>query len=165
MSPASTAADRPAPVSASARTRRQLGLFLGGAAFFLLSTVVTRRAIVRRQRAAIPAFYIPSNEAPRVNGVLEALEAFNLATINVISAGMFLAGGTMWAFDIGSAEDLRQRAQAKLTAPTNAEKPSDEDLEKLEEWLNSVLTRKDYKEIKEKVMKELEQAKKGSDPK
>ena len=71
----------------------------------------------------------------------------------------------MWAFDIGSAEDLRHRAQAKLTAPTNAEKPSDEDLEKLEEWLNSVLTRKDYKEIKEKVMKELEQAKKGSDPK
>jgi hypothetical protein len=150
--------------SQAARTRRQLSLFLGGAGFLLLSVAVTRRAIARRYRIALPAFYMPSNQPPRVNGAFEAFEAFNLATLNVLSAGMFLAGGTMWAFDIGGVEDLRARAQAKLKQPTKAEQPTDEDLEKLEEWLNSVLTRKDYKEIKEQVQRELDKAKNGSGP-
>ena len=147
----------------SARLRRQLTLTFGGASFFLLSTLVTRRAILRRQRTSVPAFYNPSNQPPRVNSALLALEAFNLATLNAVSGAMFLTGGIMWAFDIGSLEDLRERARRKVTAETNATQPTPEDLQKLEEWLNTVLSRKDYKEVSDKVKKELEDAKNASD--
>ena len=122
----------------SQRSRRQLGLFFAGAGFFAVTSFITRRALVRRYKATAPKFYQPSNRANyEVNGAVEAFEALNIATINVLSVGMMVGGGLLYAFDISSLEDMRQ--YVRKTIGVNGPR-SDEDAEKeIEEWIARTL--------------------------
>ena len=131
----------------SQRSRRQLGLFFAGAGFFAVATAVTRRALVRRYKASLPKFYQPSNRAnSEVNGAMEAFEALNIATINVMSVGMMLAGGVLYAFDISSLDDMRRHVRKSI----GVEGPrTDEDAEKeIEEWVARTLNIQTKKEKK-----------------
>lgn len=79
------------------------------------------------------------------NGPVEAFEALSIATINVSSVGMMVTGGLLWAFDISSIEDMRNKVRTNLGT---AEFRKDDDAEKeIEEWMASVLDRKDVKLI------------------
>ena len=129
----------------SARSRRQLALFLAGASFLALSTAITRRSLARRYKFVMPAFYHPNNRslAP-ISGVNEALEALNIATINILSLSLMTTGGMLWAFDISSLEEFRTKVRGGMGV-TGASQDADEEIE---EWVASVLARKDEKERK-----------------
>ena len=132
----------------SPRSRRQLGLFAAGAGFFALSTVITRRSIVRRYKASTPKFYHPSNHANyEINGALEAFEALNIATVNVLSVGMMLSGGLLWAFDISSLEDIRKKVR-RTNMGVNTIRTDQDAEEEIEEWFASVLARKEFKALR-----------------
>ncbi|KAI9668349.1 MAG: hypothetical protein M1829_005553 [Trizodia sp. TS-e1964] len=132
------------PLTPAQRTRRQLSLFAFGCTCVGLSQLITRRALVRRYRSAIPAFYQPSNRpSGPVNGAMEAFEALNIATANVASVGIMAAGGLLYAFDIVSLEDLRGRVRVGMGVE-GAEASRAE--EEFEEWLASVLARKERRE-------------------
>lgn len=137
----------------SPRSRRQLGLFFAGTGFFAISSIITRRSLVRRHKASIPAFYHPNNHQPRnVSGALDAVEALNIATINVLSIAMMLTGGLLWSFDISSMEDLRRKVRGGMGVDVTGNSAQDAE-EELEEWLASVLARKDEKKRKAKSQK------------
>jgi hypothetical protein len=174
--PAPTSAQQPSanpePESAffSQRSRRQLGLFAAGASFFALSSFITRRSIVRRYKASIPKFYQPSNRLNyEVNGAMEAFDALNIATINVLSVGMMLSGGLLWAFDIASLDDMRRKVRTNIGVDILR---TDQDAEEeIEEWFATVLARKEFKALRtefkaEKESKEKEMSKgEGDDEK
>jgi hypothetical protein len=140
----------------SQRARRQLGLFFAGAGFFAFSTLITRRALVRRYQASIPKFYQPSNRPSfQVNGALEAFEALNIATINVLSLGMMTAGGLLYAFDISSLDDMKRIVRRRLGVDGN--KMDQEAEEEVEELFGSILGRNLKKEKHRKETKENEE--------
>lgn len=122
----------------SQRSRRQLGLFFAGAGFFAVSSIITRRSLVRRYKATVPKFYQPSNRAGfEVNGAIEAFEALNIATINVVSVGMMLGGGLLYAFDISSLDDMRRQVRTSIGIDGPR---TDQDAEKeIEEWIAKTL--------------------------
>ncbi|KAF2839114.1 hypothetical protein M501DRAFT_764051 [Patellaria atrata CBS 101060] len=129
----------------SPRSRRQLGLFFGGAAFFTLSSLITRRSLVRRYKSNIPPYYHPSNRPHGdVNGAMEALEALNIATLNVASIAMMATGGVLWAFDISSMEDMRRKIRGGLGIDGSGRSEKDAE-EEFEEWLATTLARKEDK--------------------
>lgn len=88
---------------------------------------------------------------------MEALEALNIATINVVSLAMLGVGGTMYALDVNTVDDLRRLMRRGMGIDGDGDGtpgPSDRQLEQeLEEWLATVLDRKmlerKLKEIKE----------------
>ncbi|KAK4985968.1 hypothetical protein LTR66_003184 [Elasticomyces elasticus] len=130
----------------ASRSRKQLSLFFGGATFFLFSTFITRRALARKYVATRPLLFSPSNRPPSdVNGAIEALEALNLATVNVVSLMMMLAGGTLWAFDISTMDDMRRRVRGGLGVDGSGKTMQDAE-EEMEEWLATVLARKEEKD-------------------
>ncbi|KAL2043033.1 hypothetical protein N7G274_004092 [Stereocaulon virgatum] len=131
----------------SPRSRKQLTLFLAGASFLTLSGLITRRQVARRHLSTIPRFYQPSNRPPPVpvSGAFEAFEALNLATINVVSFMMMLTGGVLWAFDISSMDDLRREVRGGLGVDGSGRFGADVE-EEFEEWVASVLQRKEDKE-------------------
>ncbi|KAF6837006.1 hypothetical protein CPLU01_03370 [Colletotrichum plurivorum] len=127
----------------SSRAAKQLGLFFAGAGFFCFSAMVTRRAVARKQLAAFPKFYQPSHyEAGKQGnpeGSMIALEALNLATLNVCSFAMMMTGGAAWAFDITSVQDLRDMARRSIHGAAGQ---TDEAAEReFEEWAAKVLTK------------------------
>ncbi|RDL36084.1 Uncharacterized protein BP5553_06696 [Venustampulla echinocandica] len=130
------------------RSRRQLGLFAAGLGFFALSTVITRRSLIRRHKASIPRFYQPSNRANYdFNGGMEAFEALNIATINVFSVGMMTTGGLLWAFDIASLSDMQAMVRSKMFAEGSAEdKAAEKDIE---QWFVNAFDRKEFKHLLE----------------
>jgi hypothetical protein len=139
------------------RAQRQLGLFAAGAGFFLLSTAITRRSIVRRYKATIPKFYAPSNRpSGNINGAMEAFEALNIATINVLSVGMMASGGLLWAFDIAGVEDMRRKVRKQIGVDVSR---TDQDAEEeIEEWFATVLARKEFKALRgSEGVKEMEE--------
>ena len=95
----------------SARSIKQMTLFLAGSTFFAFSALITRRAVARRYLETVPRFYAPSNCHPseNINGRLEAWKALSLATMNLASFMAMMTGGTLWAFDISSMDDLRRK--------------------------------------------------------
>ena len=129
----------------SARSRRQLGFFLAGAGFCVMSVLVTRRALVRRYKAMIPPFYHPNSQPRHVNGAAEATQALGLASLNVCSFAVMATGGTLWAFDIANLEELRRKIRGGLGADGSG-KTEREAEEEMEEWLAAVLSRKEEKE-------------------
>ncbi|MCJ1258685.1 hypothetical protein MMC24_006518 [Lignoscripta atroalba] len=139
------------------RSRKQVSLFFAGASFFALSSVITRRSLVRRYAATLPRFYQPSNRPPAtpVNGAMEALEALNIATINVTSFLMMMAGGLLWAFDISSMDDMRRKIRGGLGVDGSGRSESDAEQE-FEEWLAGVLQRKEEKRRKKGEAEEVE---------
>ena len=138
------------------RDRKQAGLFFAGAFFFLFSSAITRRALVRRQLAAVPARFTPSNQPNRnFSGAVEGVEALSLATVNVSSAALMLTGGTLWALDISSIEDLRRKVRGGMGVDGTGRSESEVE-EEFEEWLASVITRKERKEEERRRRGELE---------
>ncbi|KAI0509237.1 hypothetical protein F5B22DRAFT_367568 [Xylaria bambusicola] len=131
----------------SQRSLKQLGLFFAGAGFLSLATLITRRSIVRKRIATIPKFYTQSNRPVDKIGSdssLIALEALNLATLNVLGFGIMMTGGISWAFDISSIDDLRTMAR-KHIGPSGGR--TDEEAEReVEEWVAKVLLRKEKQE-------------------
>jgi hypothetical protein len=145
-SKSSPVAEQKSPIF-SRRSMRQLGLFAAGAGFLAISTAITRRSLVRKYKASIPAFYQPSNRPNlEVNGAMEAFEALNIATINVFSAGVMFTGGMIWAFDISSLEDMRSKVRKTMGGNGSPEDTAAE--EEIEEWFASVLSRKEFKHLK-----------------
>jgi len=156
--PTTAAKSSTAPKSQSAffsqRSRRQLGLFFAGASFFALSSIITRRSLVRRYKASIPKFYQQSNRPNvEVNGAMEAFEALNIATINVLSVSMMVTGGLLWCFDISSLNDMRRKIRGGLGVD-GSERSEQNAEEEMEEWLATVLARKDTKEKRGKANRE-----------
>ena len=102
----------------SRRSRRQLGLFLAGASFSLLSATITRRAVLRRTRWARPLYFHSNNAPPpperQINGALEALEALGVATVTAVSWTAMLTGGLLWALDVDGLVELRSKVRGRL---------------------------------------------------
>ncbi|KAI2632881.1 hypothetical protein GGS21DRAFT_521795 [Xylaria nigripes] len=138
------------PPIISQRSLKQLGMFFAGAGFLSLAVLITRRSIVRRNKITIPKFFVPSNRpVDKLNsdGPLMALEALNLATVNVVGFGIMMTGGVSWAFDISSIDDLRRMAR-KHVGPSGGR--TDEEAEReVEEWVAKILGRKEDRERKE----------------
>ncbi|KEY68673.1 hypothetical protein S7711_00547 [Stachybotrys chartarum IBT 7711] len=121
-----------------ARQMRQLGLYFAGAGFMAASVAVSRRAVVRRQLEAMPKFYVSNRNPIKVDSSersLLAVEALGLATLNVTSFGILLLGGTSWAFDLCSVEELRQRTRAALMKPGLVNPEDEKELERMMESL------------------------------
>ncbi|KAI1392575.1 uncharacterized protein F4822DRAFT_132977 [Hypoxylon trugodes] len=137
----------PRPSIFSQRSLKQLGLFFAGAGFLTLSTLITRRAVVRKRIATIPKFYNQSNrtvDKMQSDSSLIALEALNLATLNVMGFGIMVTGGLSWAFDVSNIDDLRRMARGHI-GPDGGR--TDEEAEReVEEWVAKVLLRKEPKE-------------------
>ncbi len=147
QAPSAPTTSEPQSAFFSQRARRQLTLFAVGAGFVGLSVAVTRRSIIRRNKIAIPKFYQPSNHPSHdINGAMEAFEALNLATLNVFSVGMMAAGGALWAFDVSSLEDMRKMVRTNMGMD---EVPRDQESEEeIEEWVASILSRKEFKALR-----------------
>jgi hypothetical protein len=129
---------------------RSAVLFGAGVVFFTFSLLITRRSFARRRLAANPAFYTdaPANvqqQARKVSGAMEAVEALNIASINVLSLAMMSTGGLLWCFDINSMDDARRRLRGGLGVDGSGrdEKQAEEEFE---EWMATVLSRKEAKE-------------------
>jgi hypothetical protein len=126
---------------------KQLGLFFAGAGFLTLSTFITRRSVAKKLRATAPKFYVQSNRpVNKMDGdsSLIALEALNLATLNVVGFAIMMTGGVSWAFDLSNIDDLRARAR-KHIGPGGGR--TDEEAEReVEEWVAKVLLRKEKHE-------------------
>ncbi|CRG82790.1 hypothetical protein PISL3812_00136 [Talaromyces islandicus] len=130
-------------------------ILIGGLFFLSFASHVTRRALARRRLHAIPPFYSSSvYHQPPGNGALDAVEAFNIATINVASIAMTALGGAMCALDINSVEQARVRVRTGMgisqgVPPTEEEEKQFE--QDIEEWVGKMLDKKDIGEIKKKV--------------
>ncbi|KAL1859153.1 hypothetical protein Plec18167_007466 [Paecilomyces lecythidis] len=102
-------------VSNTSRVPNNARILFGGLSFFLLSTLVTKRALNRRFSAMMPPYYTSSvYHKPDVNGALEALDAFSIATVNVLSLGMVGTGMAMYALDVNNPEDMRRYMRRKF---------------------------------------------------
>ena len=137
------------------RTRKQLTLLFAGATFATLSALVTRRSLLRRHPAfhGPPRLFAPSNAPPRVPGPREALEALNLASLHVISWAVLCTGGVLFAFDIGSLDEMRQRIRGGLGVDGSG-RSEEEVEEEWEEWLAGVVERRRRKEERRRREKE-----------
>ncbi|RMD40958.1 hypothetical protein DV735_g4168, partial [Chaetothyriales sp. CBS 134920] len=140
-----------ASATAKAHPNRNKLLFVGGATFFAVSLIVTRRAFARRRQRLPNAsqFYTnaPEHAAQansNVSGAREALEALHLATLNVVSFAMMATGGALWYLDINSLADARKMIRGGLgvDGTGRTEKEAEEEFE---EWMASTLARKEHK--------------------
>lgn len=83
---------------------------------------------------------------------MEAVEALSIATVNVLSVSMMFSGGLLWAFDISSVDDLRRKIRGNLGVDGEGrESRADEEME---EWLATVLARKDEKKKQKRLKKD-----------
>lgn len=78
---------------------------------------------------------------------MDAVEALNIATINVASLAIMVTGGLMWGFDISGVEELRVRLRERLGLAGEGERNAEEEFE---EWLASTLARRDGKKMERK---------------
>ncbi|KAI0401572.1 hypothetical protein F4802DRAFT_421499 [Xylaria palmicola] len=134
------------PFILSQRSLKQLGFFFAGAGFLSLATLITRRSITRKRLATLPRFYTQSNrpvDKISSDGLI-ALEALNLATLNVVGFAVMMTGGLSWAFDVSNIDDLRSLAR-KHIGPSGGQ--TDEEAEKeIQEFLAKFLHRKEKQE-------------------
>ncbi|KAL2807687.1 hypothetical protein BJX63DRAFT_411525 [Aspergillus granulosus] len=126
--------------------RTNTKLALGGALFFAFSVFTTRRAFLRRVKATTPPFWTSSPyHKPKVNGGMDAFEALNLATINVLSFAMMASGSILWAMDINGVEDMRRYVRTRaasgiLGGEGNELSDADKEMEKeVEEFVGRYL--------------------------
>jgi hypothetical protein len=125
-------------------------IFGAGVAFFAFSLLITRRSFARKRLQAHPAFYTdaPANvarQAAKTSGAMEALEALNIATINVLSVTMMATGGALWYMDINSMADARRMLRGGLGVDGTGRDETQAE-EEFEEWMATVLSRRDAKE-------------------
>ncbi|KAK5088919.1 hypothetical protein LTR05_003142 [Lithohypha guttulata] len=138
-----------AKIQEEGRRRNKL-IIAAGLAFFGLSIITTRRSLSRRRIASQAVFFkdAPTNnaeQAKNVSGALEAVEALNIATINVLSVAMLATGGTLWYLDINSLADARKMIRGGLGVDGKG-MTEDEANEEIEEAIASILARKDSKD-------------------
>lgn len=125
-------------------------VFLSGIAFTALSLLITRRSFARRRLTTKLPFHDNSPahaqaETANVSAPMEAFEALNIATINVISLAMLSTGGALWYFDIASMEDAKRKVRGGLGVDGSGRSEGEVE-EDFEEWLATVLSRKEAKE-------------------
>lgn len=135
----------------SSRHRKGPIIFAAGLAFTTISVFITRRSLARRHLASFSTQQLrgskstSSSQPVQLSGAMEAVEALNVATVNVLSLAMLATGGALWYFDISSVEDARNKVRGGLgidgTGRTEAEAEED-----FEEWLATVLSRKEAKQ-------------------
>ncbi|KAH8426631.1 uncharacterized protein LDX57_004364 [Aspergillus melleus] len=142
--------DEPLPELRFIKPNTKYKLLLGGLAFFTFSLITTRRALNKRFLAQIPPFYTSSVlHRPNVNGGMEAFEALNLATLNVISFGMVGSGAAMVALDINRIEDMQRFVRRGFNVDGGEVTKTDQELEEeVAEWVGSVLGKKFEKEVR-----------------
>ena len=145
----------PAP-SENERPERSKIILAAGTAFFAFSLLITRRAFVRRRLAANPAFYTNAphhhaQQSAKVNGPLEAVEALSIATVNVLSLGMMATGGTLWYLGINSMADARKTLRGGLGVDGTGRSEQQAE-EEFEEWMATVLSRKEAKETRSEIL-------------
>jgi len=141
------------PSQPTTKDNTGLKLFLGGIAFSTFTVFITRRASIRKRIACNPPYYSSSvYHQPKVNGAMEAFEALNLATVNVMSFGMLTAGGAMYALDVNGVEDMRRIMRGGLEGAARGK--SDEELENdIQEWVVSVLGNRVEKQLEKERAK------------
>ncbi|CAG8161685.1 unnamed protein product [Penicillium olsonii] len=138
-----------------------LKLLFGGMTFFALSVLVTRRAFNKKRIACIPPFYTSSvYHQPHSNSAMDAFEALNLATLNVVSFGLMAGGAAGYALNINNIDDMRKFVRAGLQGGSDTPVKSDEELEEeVTEWVSKVLGDKFEKQLeKEKMKRAFQQA-------
>lgn len=92
------------------------------------------------------------------SGALDAVEALNLATLNTFSFAMMLVGGGMFALDVASVDELRGKVRERTGGGEKANREAEEEFE---EWVVSVLARKERRDaVKRLVEREKEEGKK-----
>ncbi|KAH7126978.1 hypothetical protein B0J11DRAFT_417917, partial [Dendryphion nanum] len=99
----------------SARSLKQMSVFFFGAACFLASTALTRRAIRRRNiRVAPKYFQANTNPYEHFSPLQDAIQALNLATMNCVSLGIMGVGGALWSVDISGLGEMRSVLRQRL---------------------------------------------------
>ncbi|KAF3921728.1 hypothetical protein ABW21_db0207090 [Orbilia brochopaga] len=128
------------------RRRKQLSLYFAGTTFLLLSMAVARRSTRRRTLASIPKYYTPNTRTSELtfNGGADAFEALNIASLGVMSVGMISVGAAMYMFDVVNVEETRRLVRSRYG--WEGRKSENEVEEELEEWIATVLARKEKKE-------------------
>ena len=158
--PAPTTTNTPAPsptTTDNTTVPKNVKLLLTGLLLFSLSTLATRRTLLRKHTAGIPPFYTSNpHHNPRVNGALDAFEALNLATVNTVSAAMIAGGGALCVLDVDSVEGARAKFRRRRFADEgNGTPPTKEEEEQFERdveaWLANVLDSKDVREVRRRV--------------
>lgn len=79
-------------------------------------------------------------------GSVEALEALQIATLNVFSFGFMVVGGLGWGFDIEGVQELRGRLARKRPVVVEGERDpgaEERELEGLPEWIIGMVGGKD----------------------
>ena len=137
------------------RNRNKI-IFGAGLAFFGLSMLISRRAFVRRRLASNPAFYTNApghhaEQAKKASPAMEAFEALNIATVNVLSLTMLASGGTLWYFDINTMAEARKFIRGGLGVDGTGKSETQAE-EEFEEWMATTLARKDAKDSKHKTV-------------
>lgn len=135
----------PPRIDAAHRRRRQDALLYGGLTFTLLSLLITRRSLIRKQNQVrqikLKTFEPSTTPPPKADGGLDAAEALGLATLNVSAIAMAVVGGFCTWFDIADIEDLREGVRRGVGFDVyGGESEADKDLEA---WVADVLSRKD----------------------
>ncbi|KAJ2902777.1 hypothetical protein MKZ38_000131 [Zalerion maritima] len=96
----------------SRRSLTQLGLCGAGIVSIALSTIVARRAVFRHHVRHSMQMFQPSNRSigqrQKSENVPLAVEALQIATLNLASWTVMFLGGMSWAFDISSLDELRR---------------------------------------------------------
>ena len=144
------------PADGRRRLARQFALPLFGAVFVLLSIRLTRRAVARQRAATLPPFYHPNMQPPAQapSGARDAVEALQLASLNVFSVAVFLVGGGAFALDVSTLDELRAKFRANQRGHEWEEKNRAAE-EEWEEWAVGVLARKELKDrVKARVAEE-----------
>ncbi|KAF3930188.1 hypothetical protein ABW20_dc0101155 [Dactylellina cionopaga] len=128
------------------RNRKQLTLYFGGATFLLLSMAIARRSTRRRILAMTPKYYTPNNRMSELNfnGGVDAFEALNIATLGVFSIGMMTVGAGMYLADVVNVEEMRKLVRTRYGGEGRKSELQVE--EEMEEWIASVLARKEKRE-------------------
>lgn len=138
---------REPPSVFSRRSFRQLGLFFGGSCFVMFSVLLTKRAVARHQIKAQLRFFQPTHRTigsgPKEKlpdkDPLVAVEALNLATLNVISFGIAMVGGAAWALDVSSLDDLRRLAKRSMHGAGTGARTDEEAEREMAEWVATTL--------------------------
>ncbi|KAK4464123.1 hypothetical protein QBC42DRAFT_52074 [Cladorrhinum samala] len=132
----------PYPPVFSRRSLKQLSLFFGGATFLCLSIAITRRRIRQHLKLSRLKLFdsniVPPKEQRPQKDPLVAVEALNLATLNVMAAAIMVTGGISWALDCSTMGDLRRITHQRLLSKQDGV-PDGEAEREVEEWVAKTL--------------------------
>ena len=118
----------------SERSLKQLGLCAAGIGSIILSTVITRRAVKKHLVIGQMKMFQQSNRTfvsdKKGEGSLLAVEALQIATMNMASWAVMAVGGVSWALDVSSIEELRRYTRAHTRGdPDQTDEEAEEKLQ------------------------------------